>query len=50
MNHVHNWEYIGIWEDGSNEFRAYKCHCGAVLTQSYDGDEFIHAPSKEEEQ
>lgn len=50
MKHTHDWEhYIGIWYDGDNEFRVYRCECGAVLTQSCDGDEFIHAPSGKEE-
>lgn len=49
-NHTHDWIYIGIWSDGSNEFRAYKCECGAVLTQFFDGGEVVQEPPKKEDE
>ena len=47
MKHEHTWEYIGVWTDwGDDEYRAYRCECGAVLKQYGDGFETIQEPYK----
>lgn len=48
MKHEHIWEYIGIWSDWNDEYRAYRCECGAVLKQFEDGGEFIQEPPRKE--
>ena len=50
MKHEHIWEYIGIWSDwGDDDYRAYRCKCGAVLKQFGDGGEVIQEPPGKEE-
>lgn len=49
MKHEHIWEYIGIWSDWiDDEYRAFRCECGAVLKQYEDGGEFIQEPPRKE--
>ena len=51
MKHEHILEYIGIWSDwGDDEYRAFRCECGAILKQYQDGGEFIQEPPRKGEE